>query len=206
MSMLSMGPARPTHRWMMFVDGENLALRAKDVAKATDRVLKSGSHYMQDVYLWFPNHMPTLRTGIGGLRLQLAPHSMRSFYYTAVQGDEPKKANVEENLWTMGFSPVVFKKAAGAKSKGVDIRLTIDLLTNAFNDNYDLCILVAGDKDYVPLVKEVQRYGKVVSLAFFGHDAGGLGGELKLASDEFFDITEIFLKDCTIQPTTAVPN
>jgi NYN domain-containing protein len=204
--MVSMGPSRPTYRWMMFVDGENLALRAKDIARASDRVLSPGPHYMPDTYIWFPNYKPTVRTGIGGLRLMLAPHSMRSFYYTAVQGDEPKKREVEESLWTMGFSPVVFKKAAGSKSKGVDIRLTIDLLTNAFNNNYDLCILVAGDGDYVPIVKEVQRYGKVVSLAFFGHAAGGLGAELKLASDEFFDITETFLRDCTTQVARPIPD
>ena len=195
-----MGPSIPTYRWMMFVDGENLAIRAREVARAEGRRLDPAPHHMPDTFLWFPKHKATLRTGIGGTRLHLAPHSIRSFYYTAVQGDEPKVIEVTESLWSMGFSPVVFKKSAGAKSKGVDIRLTIDMLTNAFHGNYDLCILVAGDRDYVPIVKEVQRYGKVVSLAFFGHQAGGLASELRLPSDEFHDFTSTFIADCTSAP------
>jgi len=181
---------------MMFIDGENLAIRAKNIARAECRLLEPSLFYVPDVFLWFPKQSATLRTKLVGTRLQLDPNSIRSFYYTAVQGDDPKKADVEQALWGLGFTPVVFKKPANQKAKGVDIQLTIDLLTNAFNDNYDVCILFAGDRDYVPLVKEVQRRGKVVCLSFFGHAEGGLRPELKIAADQFGDITSMFLEEC----------
>ena len=186
----------PSYRWMMFVDGENLAIRAKEVARSEKRRLEPSAHYMPDVFLWFPKRSATVCTELVGTRLHLAPHSIRSIYYTAVQGDDQKRADVEQALWDIGFNPVVFKKPAGQKAKGVDIQLTIDLLTNAFNDNYDVCVLFAGDRDYVPIIKEIQRRGKVVCLSFFVHPAGGLSTELKLASDQFVDITSNFLIEC----------
>jgi uncharacterized LabA/DUF88 family protein len=195
MSLLS-SRVNSNHRWMMFVDGENLSIRAQAVAKAEGRVIGDGLLHMHDTFIWIADQNPTIRSGVGGNRLQLASRSIRSFYYTAVQGDDQKRADVEQALWSIGFTPVVFKKLAGQKSKGVDIRLTIDLLTNAFNGNYDLCILYAGDKDYVPIVKEVQRYGKVVSVCFFDHPEGGLSPELKIAGDEFFDLKRTFLDKC----------
>jgi len=181
---------------MMFVDGENFAIRGKNVAEAAGRQLKRSEVYEPDVYLWFPNRQASLQHGIGGGRLTLEPRSIRSFYYTSVQGDQPRVEETERSLWALGFTPVVFKKSH-EKRKRVDIQLTIDVLSNAFLGNYDLCLLVAGDEDYVPIVKEVHRFGKVVSLVFFGGDVGGLSPALKLASDEFFDVTETFIRECT---------
>jgi uncharacterized LabA/DUF88 family protein len=42
--------------------------------------------------------------------------------------------------------PHVFRRESKErKSKGVDITLTKDLLVNAFQDNYDVAVLIAGD-------------------------------------------------------------
>ena len=40
--------------------------------------------------------------------------------------------------------------------------LTKKMLVNAFNANFDVAILIAGDADYVDLVKEIKRYGPIV--------------------------------------------
>ena len=67
-----------------------------------------------------------------------------------------------------------------------------DFLSHAFLDNYDVAVLVAGDGDYVPLITEVKRLGKVVYVAFF-RDCG-LSTELHLAADMFFEIEDFFLE------------
>jgi uncharacterized LabA/DUF88 family protein len=73
----------------------------------------------------------------------------------------------------------------------VDIALTKDLLRHAFLGNYDVAVLVAGDGDYVPLVDEVKRLGKVVYVEFFRQS--GLSNNLRLAADRFFEMDEFFL-------------
>ena len=102
-----------------------------------------------------------------------------------------------------GFNPVVFKKNKD-KSKGVDITLAKDVLIHAFYGNYDVAVLIAGDADYVPLVEEVKRFGKVVYLAFWEE---GLSPELHMASDHYFEMTKFFIKQwpkhLTETPTAA---
>jgi uncharacterized LabA/DUF88 family protein len=82
----------------------------------------------------------------------------------------------------------VFKKGRREeKAKGVDIALTTDVLSDAFLDNYDAMVLIAGDRDYLPVVEAVKRQGKLVTIAFFEdvvHD------DLRHAADGFIDLTE----------------
>jgi uncharacterized LabA/DUF88 family protein len=92
----------------------------------------------------------------------------------------------------LGFNPVVFKREAGqSKAKGVDIALTKDMLSHAFRNNYQVAVLVAGDGDYVPLVEEMKRLGKLVYVWFFAEE--GLSPKLRSAADLFFDLTPTFL-------------
>jgi uncharacterized LabA/DUF88 family protein len=86
-----------------------------------------------------------------------------------------------------------FKKPRNRpNSKGVDIALAKDLLSNAFRDNYDVAVVVAGDGDYVPLVEEVKRLGKIVYVAFFRGKELGLNPELRIASDVFWPLDDTF--------------
>jgi len=62
-------------------------------------------------------------------------------------------------------------------------------LSHAFNVNYEIAVLVAGDEDYVPLVQELKRSGKQVALWFF---ESGLSKHLRRECDLFLDI-EFFL-------------
>jgi uncharacterized LabA/DUF88 family protein len=60
------------------------------------------------------------------------------------------------------------------------------MLVNAFNQNFDVALLIAGDEDYVELVNEVKRYGPVVNGAFLER---GLSDNLRYALDCFQLIT-----------------
>lgn len=46
--------------------------------------------------------------------------------------------------------------------KGVDVKLAIDLLSLAYNNKYDVAIIVSNDSDFVPAIKEVQLLNKKV--------------------------------------------
>lgn len=99
----------------------------------------------------------------------------------------------ERSLWENGFLAKVFKKQKQqTKSKGVDIALTTDFLSNAFLNNYDVAVLIAGDADYIPMVNEVKRLGKLVYIVFFHGEKLGLNLALHLASDQFLNISGTF--------------
>jgi uncharacterized LabA/DUF88 family protein len=60
-------------------------------------------------------------------------------------------------------------------------------------NHYEVALLVSGDGDYVPVVRAVKQQGKrVVCLAFEGL---GVSQELKLACDEYFDLSQRFESD-----------
>jgi len=184
------GPYPPQHRWMLFVDGENFTIRGQELADKRSIVLTEGRYYCKDTFLWIPGFDAHERCADG--HLQLTPKSTRSIYYTSVKGDEPKMEEIRAKLWELKFQPEIFKRNTLEKrAKGVDIALTKDVLSNAFHNNFDIAVLVAGDGDYVPLVEEVRQLGKVVYLVFF--EATGLSKSLKFACDSFTDITNKFI-------------
>jgi len=174
--------AREFYQWMLFVDGENLTMCAQRLATVKGFALREGPHYLKDVHLWLPGAKAFMPITSG--RIDLASRSLRCLYYTSVQGDDAKREGVRKNLWGMGFEPIVHKRREG-KSKAVDIRLTTDILSNAYLDNYDVCVLATGDGDYIPVVDAVKRRGKLVLLWFFKEE--GLNTDLLTACDDFTD-------------------
>ena len=51
--------------------------------------------------------------------------------------------------------------------KGDDIYLATDLIKGAYEDLYDVAIIVSGDEDFIPAIKLAQKNGKKVINAFF---------------------------------------
>ncbi len=151
-------------RWMMFVDGENLTIRAQELAEDKNIPLREGPYYSRDVLVWLPKlhaRKRLIQDTEGVEELQFL--AIRAYYYTSTTGGADVVDSIRRKLWDIGFQPTVFKKPKNrVGSKGVDIALATDLLSNAYRNNYDAAVLVAGDGDYVPLVGEVKRLGKVV--------------------------------------------
>jgi uncharacterized LabA/DUF88 family protein len=176
---------------MLFVDGENLTIRAQDFAVTEGITLNEPTRYLNDTFVWFPGYRALELHGlINGFPSQQT--AIRAYYYTSVTGDPDKLDSVRRQLRALYFDPQVFKKTTGhAKSKGVDVTLTKDMLSHAYQGHYDAAVLFAGDGDYVPLIEEVKRQGKNVVVCFFeGH---GLAEQMKLTADYFFDLRNIFV-------------
>jgi hypothetical protein len=74
----------PRLRYMMFVDGENLTLRAQSFTDGM--TLVEGSHFKRDVFCWFPN--PAWGNMQSGFVTQasLEARPFRSYYYTGSSG------------------------------------------------------------------------------------------------------------------------
>jgi uncharacterized LabA/DUF88 family protein len=170
-------------RVMVFVDGENLAIRYGKMLADQNKQPCDHVRYERDVYDW-------------SSFLQLAHHlhcdTIRRYYYTAIQGDDQKRQEVHETLQSLGIeTPRVFRKDKQRGSKQVDISLAVAMLGHAHRGNYDLAVLVAGDEDYVPLVEAVKWEGKRVVLWFVEN---GLSPVLKTRVDHYFDAGRVLFE------------
>lgn len=162
-------------RAMIFIDGENLAIRYGELLRAGRKpwVENRGS---PGIYIWA---WPLSSHKIGRTAI------LRRHYYTAVQGDSPMLSAVESELKKLGIeAPRVFKKEKGRPTKRVDITLTTEMLIHATRKHYEIAVLVAGDEDYVPLVRAVQAEGALVHVWFV---SSGLAPALAHAADLFVD-------------------
>jgi uncharacterized LabA/DUF88 family protein len=173
--------ASPTSRVMMFVDGENLAIRygaLLDGGTPVDHVI-----YQPNVYVW--SHYAS--------RLNGPQEYIRRYYYTSVAGDDLQVADAESKLREVGIeAPRIFRKKKGKRTKRVDITLATDMLTHAHRKNFDIAVLVAGDEDYVPLVEAVGAEGRRVALWFI---SSGLSPALVAAADHYFDLGAVLFGD-----------
>lgn len=185
MAMLFPPTARAGAKVMVFVDGENLAIRFKNKLQEL-KIDDPQPHvaFQPDVFVW-STHLNML-----GFTTEL----IRKYYYTSIQGDTHTVEAIEERLKSIGIEcPRVFKKPKGTRgSKRVDITLATDMLTHAFRKNFDIAILVAGDEDYVPLVEAVISEGRRVYLWFIEN---GLSPLLKRKADHYCDIGEVLFFD-----------
>jgi len=171
-------------RTMVFVDGENLAIRYGNALKQSGGAAKAGVAHLPGVAVWSQQLSPNSNT-LSGTRV------IRKYYYTSVQGDTSTVQNAEDWLKNQGFeAPRVFKKNKMKGSKQVDISLATDMLLYASRMHYQIAVLVAGDEDYVPLVRAVKAEGARVHIWFL---QDGLSRQLRHEADYFVDLTEYLL-------------
>lgn len=185
-----------SHRLIGFVDGENLTLRYQDML-ATGLNPTEGVTHIKNTLVWHPE-----------ISCKCLCDVIRIYYYQTVVGDTdklnqtkkairkvsfdyfPTESEKSEYSWSGYLFPKLFKKdKTSAKTKSVDINLTIDMLRHASDDKFDILFLMSGDGDYVPLVEEITRMGKQVWVGAFSK---GLNENLKFSADEFFNFDDYF--------------
>ena len=76
--------------------------------------------------------------------------------------------------------------------KGIDVMLATDLLRFAWNDLYDVAILVSGDGDFFYALQAVKDMGKHVEVAAF---SANLSCELVQVADDCEFLTPAYFSD-----------
>jgi uncharacterized LabA/DUF88 family protein len=150
-------------RVFLFVDGSNLFGSIREMSR------KLGTRIGIDYERFF-------RFLAGSRRL------LRVYFYTSLP---PQESNPEAYKQQVDFIYAVRQRANergvnlkirqafrqprsyGFIEKGTDVKLAADLLSLAFHDAFDIAVLVSGDSDFVEVVEEVQRLGKIVENAVF---------------------------------------
>ena len=102
---------------------------------------------------------------------------IRTIYYCSVP-EKPKESQVKFNDYLRKLGIQIIEKRLRERvnptngmqtttEKGVDIALATDLLAYAWENVYDVAVLVSGDEDYSGAVQKVMTKGKNVELVSF---------------------------------------
>jgi len=101
----------------------------------------------------------------------------RTYYYNVLQDQTQRPdgyRDQQEFLDNLRKTPYLELRLGSTKlaqgipvEKGIDIMLATDLLYFAWNDAYDVAILVSGDSDFAYALQSVKNMGKYVEIAYF---------------------------------------
>lgn len=151
----------PSYRSLMiFIDGGYLR---KNVDNLDDKY----NIIYQNFTRWLAE-----RTGSGRIQSEL----VRAYYYDAIV-DQTDSNFISQSKYFDEIQKLpnmdirlgrLIKTEKKYRQKGVDILLAIDVLSKAYLNHFDWCIILAGDDDYLDLVRTVKNTtGKQVIGAYF---------------------------------------
>jgi len=150
MTPISFAPAPVYRRVMIFIDGGYLREGFKRI-------------YGHDE-INFPGLFVLLKAL--AVEERRRPEVIRAYYYDAIvdpieNPDEFKKQEEYfDNIEKYAVYEVKLARLKGTKKgrkqKGVDVMLAVDMITKAFMNHYDIAIFLAGDDDFLDLIKAVK--------------------------------------------------
>ncbi len=124
----------------------------------------------------------------------------RTYYYNVLQDQAQRPDSYREQqefLDNLRKTPYLEVRLGGTKvtqgvpvEKGIDIMLATDLLYFAWNDFYDVAVLVSGDSDFAYALQAVKNMGKHVEVAYF---EGGASKDLLNVADNRYLLNRSYL-------------
>jgi len=82
-------------------------------------------------------------------------------------GQQKLLGKLQKHGWQIGFGHML--KTDSYHEKGVDVLMAVDILAGAYEDFYDIVILVSSDTDLIPALIKVREKGKKIEYIGFSH-------------------------------------
>ena len=171
-------------RVMIFIDGSNVYHSLKQIFSRTDLDF---ARFCRKLY--------------GRRKL------IRIYYYNAKVGlkEEPERFRHQQTFFTtiqqipyleLRLGRLVYTNwpSVPPYEKGIDVQLATDMLVHSFRNNYDVCIAVGGDNDFVGALQAIKDDGKQVEVALFGRGSSSM--QLRRVADKVITLNSRFLHDC----------
>ncbi|MCB2153792.1 NYN domain-containing protein [bacterium] len=168
------------------IDGENLTFRYQAMLEAEDGDVQYTPfpyvHHIRDSYVWCNGLIPPMRVSRDPF--------LRVSYFTSTKQHKVSELNqtiAERHQCSPGWDgcvvPRVFiKNQQDKKTKAIDIAICIEAMHYIKTQRCEDIVLVSGDGDYIPLIKELMRNGIRVHCRAL---SSGCKEELKFVSDSF---------------------
>jgi len=125
----------------------------------------------------------------------------RTYYYNVLQDSSQRPDSSREQqefLDILRKTPYLEVRLGTMKmvqgipvEKGIDIMLASDLLYFAWNNFYDVAVLVSGDADFAYALQAVKNMGKHVEVAYF---ESGISKDLLDAADNRHQLDQRFFR------------
>lgn len=139
-------------------------------------------HSAKNLYKRKVNFGAVLKDAVAGRKLVRAT----AYVITSEAGDEKGFFDALTKLGIETKTKELQVFAGGAKKGDWDVGIAVDAMKMA--PRLDAVVLVAGDGDFIPLVKYLQNtYGTQVEVVSFGKSASM---KLKEVADDFLDLSE----------------
>ena len=87
------------------------------------------------------------------------------------------------------LKPLQYGEKQGIFQKGVDVQLAVDLVSNAYLDNYDIAVIFSGDIDLYESIKLVKTLGKQTIIF----------SDNSLMSDGMLEICDFYKDICRLE-------
>ena len=170
-------------RLMIFIDAEYVINSVKNLRDAPEKISMNKINWQNIIN-----------------KLAEGRKLVRTYYYTAKldPNENPETyAKQDEYLRTLKHEIPFFEIKLGRLirsgnswiQKGIDVKLSLDMIIKAFRNHYDIAALIAGDSDFIDLIREVKdKYGKQVLLITFDRADAALNEELLLEADWYYYI------------------
>ena len=82
----------------------------------------------------------------------------------------------------------LMKSGGTYHEKGVDVHLSVDLLSGAYEKQYDTAILISSDTDLIPVIEKIKTIGNNVEYIGFSHKSS-------LALQRFATLSRLLIRD-----------
>ena len=171
-------------RVMIFIDGSNIYHSIKSIFGRTDLDF---ARFCRKLY--------------GRRKL------IRIYYYNAKVGikEEPERYRHQQTFLTtiqqipyleLRLGRLVYTNwpSTPPSEKGIDVQLATDMLVHCFRNNYDVCMMVGGDNDFVGALQAIKDNGRQVEVALLGRGSSSL--QLRRVADKVITLNSRFLMDC----------
>lgn len=161
-------PARPKKRRVaVFIDGSNLYFKLRSL---------------------IPEKMDFIHYRYQGLvRQLLGPNELLSYigYYVGVVRDTKRSPDHDKTRELIQNQQKLFEQLRHQQidvvkgyllerdgkffEKGVDVRLAVDIVSQAFAKRYDVGVVISSDTDLIPAMQQAQAYGREIVYVGFEH-------------------------------------
>lgn len=163
-------------RTIVFIDGNNFYFKLKELTNKKFGLLDFDFRKFAE-WLVQPHELIEIRYYIGGIRRQRNNAKSEEMY--ANQQRLFRKLQTQNINIVLG--QLIQHPDKTFHEKGVDVRLSVEMIRFAREDKYDQAYLISSDTDLVAAVEEVQSFGKTVQ--YIGIARGQSYGLSRVSND-----------------------
>jgi uncharacterized LabA/DUF88 family protein len=147
-------------RVFLIIDGNNFYHRLKELEL---RNLLNFDYEKFTQFLVSKRKLVLKKYYIGAVREEPNPKSRE-----LMKNQRILLGKLQKHGWQIGFGQLL-KTGEGYHEKGVDVLIAVDLLIGAYENIYDVAILVSSDTDLIPAVEKVRTKNKKIEYIGFSH-------------------------------------